>query len=77
MTSNNIAALDIIETAEREMANCNCGELTAVVAKTDGIWLECLSLRDADCGPMGRLLAPFREAGHLRTLIVEPLDLAA
>jgi hypothetical protein len=77
MTTTNIAALETIETAERETPLCSCGQQTAAVAKSDGIWLECLSIRDADCGPIARLLAPFQEAGHLRTLIVEPFDYAA
>jgi hypothetical protein len=77
MTNANIAALETIETAERETPVCSCGQQTAAVAKNDGIWLECLSIRDADCGPIARLLAPFHEAGHVRMLIVEPLDYAA
>jgi hypothetical protein len=77
MTRTNIAAIETIETAERENPVCSCGQHTAAVAKNDGIWLECLSIRDADCGPLGRLLAPFQEAGHVRMLIVEPLDYAA
>ena len=77
MTNTNIAALETIETAEREMGVCSCGQQTAAVAKEDGIWLECLSIRDADCGPIARLLAPFQEAGHVRMLLLAPLDYAA
>ena len=77
MTNTNIAALETIETAERETPVCNCGQQTAAVAKRDGIWLECLSIRDADGGPIARLLAPFQEAGHVRMLLLEPLDYAA
>jgi len=73
----NSSVLETIETAEREIPFCSCGQQTAAVAKDDGIWLECLSIRDADCGLMGRFLAPFQEAGHLKMLLMEPLEIAA
>jgi hypothetical protein len=71
---NKLNALDRIEVAERETPSCVCGEPTVPASRTDGIWLECVSLAETDSSRIGRLLSALVATGHTRQLI---LDLAA
>jgi hypothetical protein len=68
---DNWSALDRIEHVERETPFCSCGQPTSAVARPDGIWLECISLRVPNAGLFGRLLSTLAVDGHIRQLIVE------
>jgi len=68
---DNWSALDRMEYAERETPFCICGQPMSLVARPDGIWLECASLPEPDGGRIARLLAAFAAGGHTRQLVVE------
>jgi hypothetical protein len=68
---DNWNALDRIEHAERETPFCACGEPMVPAGRTDGIWLECASVREPDGSRLRRLMSVLTLPGHTRRLIVE------
>jgi hypothetical protein len=69
--------LDSIEHAERETPFCACGQPMSPTAKSDGIWLECVSLAEGDRNRFGRLFSALGAYGHDRRHIVDSLAEAA
>ena len=74
---DNWNAIDRIEHAERETPSCVCGRQMVPEARPDGIWLECVSLREPNGSKLGRLLSALASPGHTRRLIVDLVEDAA
>jgi hypothetical protein len=68
---DNWNALDRIEHVEHETPFCACGKPASAVARPDGIWLECVSLREPDPSRVGRFLSTLAPVRHTRQLIVD------
>jgi hypothetical protein len=68
---DNWNALNRIEQFERETPFCICGQPVSATARPDGIWLECVTLREPDASRIARLLSVLAPGGHTRQLIVE------
>jgi hypothetical protein len=72
MELDNTQAVVLIERAERETPFCDCGEPMAPVARSDRLWLECISQPVEPAGGIRRLVAAIAAAGHTRRLILDP-----
>jgi hypothetical protein len=69
--------LERIEQAQHDTPFCECGLPTLLVARTDGLWIECASLSRPTPGRLGALLSRLTAALHTRQLVVEVAALAA
>ena len=67
MGIDNTTALERIESAQRELPFCYCGRHMRTVARTDGVWLECIS-RDEGAGGLRRVLT--LDFGHLERRVL-------
>jgi hypothetical protein len=74
---DNWSALDRLEHAERETPFCSCGQPTSPVARSGGIWLECVSLQEPADSRIGRLLSAINVVGHTRQMVVGLVEDAA
>ncbi|HXG39425.1 MAG TPA: hypothetical protein VNJ28_00650 [Candidatus Limnocylindrales bacterium] len=68
--TDRIRLVERIERAQRDDPFCPaCGEPTAPVARSDALWLECISLCERPSGLAGLLRLDLR--GHLRRWIAD------
>ncbi len=77
MTDNHREIVYQIERASDARPFCSCGRTTSVVARADGLWLECASLSDAPNGRIARILAALTAGTHTRELVIDLPAIAA